>query len=468
MSTLYAKRDVIFRNPFCLLLLAVILLFACKKDESITTDSSARLSFSTDSVLFDTIFTSVGSTTQRVKVFNYNRKAVNISHIALVGGNTSSYRVNINGKPASNAENVRLNGNDSLTVFIKVTIDPTSSETPFLVEDALTFVTNGNTQTIPLVAYGQNAHFINNSTLAENTVWDDKLPYVIYNQVQVAENATLTINAGARVYFHKDAKMTVAGTLNCQGTATDTISIASDRMERIYSEEPGQWTGIHFTSTSVNNRINHNSIKNALIGLQVDSMQTGGTPKLLLTNSEVKNMQVCALAGYHTNIAAFNNLFANCGQYLIYGIFGGDYNIKQNTFANYTYNFIRNTPSLYFSGNNPQQTGSGTNTLSINLTNNIVWGGLADELTIENANASTLQNNLIRTTDNTLTSNNFLNTDPGFLNPRQGNYQLSDGSFALDKGTDLSGDVYFSTFLQKDIKENLRLFPSELGCYEKM
>jgi hypothetical protein len=83
-----------------LLFLGIVLSFffaACNKDEDVTFDLDAKVNFSIDSVLFDTVFTSIGSSTRRLKVYNPNAKAININNIKLSGGITSAFSLNING-----------------------------------------------------------------------------------------------------------------------------------------------------------------------------------------------------------------------------------------------------------------------------------------------------------------------------------------------------------------------------------
>ncbi|HTM97944.1 MAG TPA: hypothetical protein VL088_04350, partial [Pedobacter sp.] len=169
-----------------LLLLCVTFLFAsCGKEEDITAEMNARLSFSIDSVLFDTVFTTVGSTSRRLKIYNPNEKAIVISQIKLSGANVSSYSLNINGQAASEANLLKLNGKDSMNVFIKVNINSSDQKLPFIVQDSILVNYNGSRKSIPLIAYGQNANFMTNEVIKDNTTWDSKLPYVIYKSLTI-------------------------------------------------------------------------------------------------------------------------------------------------------------------------------------------------------------------------------------------------------------------------------------------
>ncbi len=456
-------------NAFFLAFLVCLLFNACNKDEELTFDPKIKLSLSVDNILFDTVFTSIGSTSRRLKIKNPNANAININTIKLVGGNSSAFSLNINGNASSEVANLMLNGKDSISVFIKVNINPSSVNLPFIVQDSILIEYNGNKQRIPLIAYGQNAVFLNNVTLTGNVTWNSPLPYIVYKSVTVAENAVLTLPAGAKVFFHNNASLHVKGTLIANGTKADSIVFTSDRLEQVYANLSGQWNGLHFFPESKNSKINYAIIKNGVVGLTVDSLSLNQQPKLLLANTIVKNMEVVGFLGYQTDFAAFNNLFYNCGQYLFYVAGGGQYNLKQNTFVGYSDDFIRKTPALYFSDYASSTLAGNLNLL---MYNNIVWGKLNDELVIDKRNSNTtlvsnIQYNLLKSAQQSFQNNsNILNLDPQFVNPILGNFKLGSNSPAKSKGFNLNGDPYFNTILNKDLNTKTRIFPSSLGCYE--
>lgn len=458
---------LIRKLPF--LLLFCLLIAACNKDEELTFDPSVSLKFSTDSVLFDTVFTSIGSSSRRLKVYNPNEKAINLEQVRLSGGASSSFSVNINGLAVTEASNLKINGKDSIHIFVKVQIDPTTQDLPFIVQDSILFNYNGKRQSVPLVAYGQNAIFINGSTITSNTIWNSKLPYLIYKSVTVAKDVNLTISPGTKLLFHGNAIMSILGTLTANGTKADSIIFAGDRLEQPYREETGQWNGLHFYPESKNSQITYAVIKNGITGITVDSLSNNTNPKLLLSNTIVKNMEVVGLLGYQTEITAFNNLFFNCGQYLLYGAGGGKYNLKQNTFVGYNPKFARKTAAVYLSD---YISATQSANLSFDLQNNIIWGNLADELVVDKKASNTMldglvKNNLIKTTNAAYQGNgNILNNNPMFFKTEQGNFRLMNGSPALNKGLNLLPDPRYGTYLQKDLDGKTRLFPSELGCYE--
>ncbi len=453
-----------------ILLLFAIILASCRKEEKINTDPNARLSFSTDTLLFDTVFTTVGSTTRKLKVYNNNKSALRIREIKLAGGNTSEFKININGLPVSSTNDLEISAKDSITIFVKVNINPNSANLPFIITDSLLFETNGNKQKVNLAAYGENANFIDAASLTGNVTWDKTLPYVIYNSALVEQNSILTIEHGARIFFHNDSKLYIAGTLKVNGTNADSITFSSDRREPLYRDEPGQWGGLHFLRSSKNNIVSNASIQNATIGIRVDSLSENANPKLILNNCIIKNMEVSALALYNADLKAFNNLIYNCGQFLVYAVLGGNYDFKQNTMAGFNFTFARQNPALYFSDTYTADNSSQSAALNLNLTNNIIWGNLDSELLLEKKGTLDFNpqifNNLIKTTKSEFQINgNLINTDPRFVTPRNENYHLTDQSPALNKGLNLSTDSY-SIFLIKDMGGKVRIFPSELGCYE--
>ena len=447
----------------------LLAISACKRDVAIDVNPAYKLNFSTDSILFDTVFTSIGSTSRSIKVFNLSKSDIQISNIRLVGGATSPFKININGVAQSSVNDIRLNGKDSIYVFVKAVIDPNQANAPFLVQDTLEFLTNGNLQKIPVVAYGQNAIYLNSKTLEADYVFKKNLPYLIFNYVEIAKNKKASIEPGARLYFHSGAEMNVYGTLAANGSLTDTITFCSDRTERIYRDEPGQWKGVHFFKTSIDNTLNYCTVKNAIVGLRVDSLSDDFKPKLLITNSIIKNHTIAGLMAYTAHIVGINNLIYNCGKHLMIGLYGGTYEFYQNTFANSSNNFSRQTPSVVFSDN----TEDGLlryKKLNIIFTNNIVWGNAESEFLINSANSSLLnasiQTNLLKTTLFNNASDNVINQDPLFQDVKKDNYFLAVNSPAQNAGTDLSANFYYNKFIKTDLKNVLRGFPSDLGCYE--
>ena len=150
-------------------------LVSCK-EYTVSDDPSMRLSFSCDTLRFDTIFTDQGSATSRLMVYNRNNAAIEIERVSMSVG--AEFHINIDGESApKHMTHFVINGHDSAFVFVRVDIDPNNENNPFLVTDQLHFhLQNGGSQSVQLEAYGQNVHRLKGKDLAESfTNWFDEL-----------------------------------------------------------------------------------------------------------------------------------------------------------------------------------------------------------------------------------------------------------------------------------------------------
>src|SRR5688572_8241910 len=299
------------RNLFAFILITII-LFACKK-ESFTNDSSAELKTTVDTLHFDTVFTTTGSFSQVVKIVNDNEKGIHISSVKLAGGNTSPFRINVDGVPGPLVTNVDVRGNDSVYVFVTVTINPNASPFAFIVQDSIEINYNGNRKYVQLDAFGQNANFFRNKKVIGAESWDNNLPYVILGRLTVDTNAVLTINKGCRIYVHADAPIIVNGTLVVNGEKWDSTRVVftGDRLDEPYRSFPASYPGIYFTDASKNNILNYAIIKNAYQGIVVTEPSAG--TKLTLNETIIDNAYDAGLIAVNTSITARNLLVSNCG-----------------------------------------------------------------------------------------------------------------------------------------------------------
>lgn len=335
-----------------ILVVAVVLvsLFSCE-DEGYMNSPDAQLQFSTDTITFDTIFTTIGSTTQNLRVYNPYDEDILISRIRVAGGEFSNFRLNVNGEPANEAYEIEVPAHDSIFIFVEVTIDPNGQNNPMVVQDSIEFTTNANLQNIKLVAYGQDFKLIKGENI-ETTTWTSEKPYLIYDYAYVDSTSTLTIESGTRIHFHKGAGLYVKGQIKAEGTFQEPIRFLSDRLEDSYKNIPDQWNGIILFSGSHNNVINYATIKNANIGLQVGTIENEGFSSLQLSNTRIENMAYAGLFALKSKITGYNNLIANCGFYAAALLVGGEYEFYHTTIANYWGNFssrARSTPSLVLS-----------------------------------------------------------------------------------------------------------------------
>ncbi len=177
------NRSLIY-TVFAFLLVGIV---ACQKEEY--RSGSINLQFSVrDTICFDTIFTTIGSATRRMKVYNRYDEPVKINSIRLAKGNLG-FRMNVDGEPTKNARNVKIAAKDSIYIFVEVTVDPLK-DNPMLVQDSIVFEANGSIQDVDLIAFGRDVHLINNKTL-ETTTWGNDKPYLIYNTAKVKQKQKL-------------------------------------------------------------------------------------------------------------------------------------------------------------------------------------------------------------------------------------------------------------------------------------
>ena len=236
------------KNRHILLILTILALVAvsCKKHNQINPDSNLKLEFSADTVLFDTVFTSLGSTTHELMIYNRHSDDLQISSIRLVQGDGSPFRLNLDGESATEIYDKVIPAKDSLFSFLRVTINPNDLNTPFVVEDELEFVTNGNTQTVKLLAWGQNANYIVADKVVniggqpypyhivadslQTTVWTKEKPYVVYGYALINSYGTLRIEEGTRIYCHQNGGILSwsDGQLIIDGTAEEPTKTRLD------------------------------------------------------------------------------------------------------------------------------------------------------------------------------------------------------------------------------------------------
>ena len=501
------------------LVLSCLLTFlpGCEPKEDLV-QTAGRLEFAADSVLFDTVFTTIQTVTKRLWVYNRNRGAVR-TDVSLAGTAGATYSLVINGDAGPAVSGVTIRGNDSLLVLVRAVLGDNGQSTiakKFIVDDDLRFRTNGNEQSVKLGAYGQNAYFHRGDRITANTTWRTDRPHVIFNApaaraggavsvgVYVLPGTTLSIPKGARVYAHAGAILLVDGTLRVNddfqpGTArTDTVKAASanivrfqgDRLEPGYADIPGQWGGIFFTSSSRNNSIRYAEIKNATFGaLLFNPDAATPRPSLALNNTVIRNISGANISfanaaasngggiiSYSGDVTATNCLFTNCGEYAMIGV-GGSYALNFCTIANYTPAFRRETSSLTFT--NVDDAKPTTKLLtSVSIRNSIVWGSFEDELFVKNfADYSpVISNSLLRTKEYATTAAvigntgaNLVNVDPLFkrtaLVGGKPDYTLQGGSPATTPRRAPSGIVPPRDLLNLPRPTPPNTQPS-LGAYE--
>ena len=485
---------------FRISLLILILFSACRKPDTYF-QGTAKLRFSVDTLVFDTVFTTVGSITKRIKVYNDLEEDLQIDEIKLAGTGNTPYRLNIDGLQSDVATDIILRSHDSLHIFVETTIDPNNTNDPLIHTDSITFLTNGNLQDVDLVAWGQDAHFyysnsffvfesgdpeIPNDTLffysiTEASSWSNDKPHVIYGNVIVHEGGTLDILEGSQVYLHHNANLIVleGSSLKILGDVANPVLVTSDRLDEYYRDLPGQWGRIWLAGGSLDNRIENATIKNGTIGLHVDTVASTFDPTLRLENAIIANHSSYGILAYSSRIEASNCQINDNGAHDLYLFAGGDYRFSHCTFANYSPG--HQAPSIRMSNyyedlNENEQLRPMERA---DFENCIVYGRIQSELGIEETENTLFNykfNNCLmklKESDYELSNsahfaNNIYNEAPEFIQTIEAyeyNYELDTLSPAQN-----SAAVNISLQFPYDLLGNSRLsdIGPDIGAYERM
>ena len=352
-----------------IILIGTLFFASCKKDK--ITSADARLGISKDTLRFDTVFTTTGSVTQSFKILNINDQKIVLSKIKLMGGAASSYKMNVNGTQSHELINTEISANDSIYVFVTVTVNPSASALPFIIADSILINYNGISRYVQLEAFGQNAVFIQNGIITGNVTFTNTLPYVILGGLQITNAGSLNINAGTKIYCHANAPVLVDGKLVCNGTKTQPVFFAGDRLDDPYNNFPGAWPGIYFRATSSDNVLRFTNVKNAFQAISVQQPSVNANPKLLLLQCIIDNASDAGILGSNTNIKVDNTLVSNCGRNVSLE-YGGIYSFTHCTIAAYSNNYIlHKKPAVYISAaNSTNQTAA----LNAVFRNSIIYG----------------------------------------------------------------------------------------------
>ncbi|MEO8069646.1 MAG: hypothetical protein ABI599_18255 [Flavobacteriales bacterium] len=483
-------------------LVLIAMLPACRKDAQFTEDR-VDLVFSQDTVLYDTIFTTVGSVTKRFTARNPNSNAVRVD-IALEGGSPSPFRINVDGSSGLSFTDVEILGGDSIYIFVEATLGENLANDPFIFEDHILFNTNGADQQVLLLAWGQDAHFHypdqfiqgfpafsyvvggfdggGNQICGEVETWTNDKPHVIYGYAVVDSCNKLEIQPGTKVYFHGGGGLWVyrGGWIEALGTTDDPIVFQGDRLESAYEDLPGQWDRIWINEgdfANEDNKFENVEIRNNLIGIQCETWPLSVNEpttinKLVLNNVKILNCSAAGILSRNYRITANNLLVGDAGQYSVALTGGGEYHLNHMTIGNFWDWEIRNTPAFIVTNYFEDITGAvqvrdiGTSLVR----NSIIHGSNTNEFKLDidplGASALTFMDDMLRTDQNVSNGSIFLsgiavNQNPAFVDGPADDHHLTAGSYARERGLPSTPEA----FLDIDGSSRCETWP-DLGCYE--
>jgi hypothetical protein len=441
-----------------LVLSLLLLLNSCRKDSFITSPE-ARIGLSIDTLKFDTVFVSAGSTFRTLIIKNENDQQLRLSSLKLMGGSGSVYKMNVDGMPGTQFSNLDIAANDSLFVFVQVNVNPNAANLPFVLRDSILIEFNGNSKKIQLEAWGRNAHFYRDRVISSNETWNNDLPYVILGSLVIPDGQSLTINKGCRIYVHADAPLIVDGTLivNGEKDTTDRVYFQGDRLDEPYKNYPASWPGLFFLSNAKDNVLNYAVIKNAYQAIGMQGPAVNSNPKLTLNETVIDNAYDAGVIAINSSLRARNCLITNCGKNL-YLVQGGTYQFTHCTVVTYANRFIEHKEPVLTLSNTAN---SITNSLDAIFRNCIFWGEngmVTDEVLVQKSGSGSFNVNFdynlwkVDTPPaNSTITQAINNQSPLFdsINTSDNYYdfRLKTGSPALNKGvnagilTDLDGKL---------------------------
>ncbi|GEO10926.1 choice-of-anchor Q domain-containing protein [Segetibacter aerophilus] len=455
------------------ILSCISIVLSCRKTSFINSPD-ASVSFSSDTLHFDTVFTTTGSVTQSVKIFNLNDQKLRISNLRISGGSTSAFKLNVDGTPGENFNDIELQPNDSIYVFVSATINPNSASLPFIVSDSILVNYNGNKRFIQLQAFGQNANFYRNRRITKDSTWKSDLPFVILGGVTIDSNVTLTIQKGCKIYSHADAPFIVNGSLKVNGEvgANARVTFDGDRLDPTYRDLPAGWPGIFFSESSTNNVLNYAVIRNAYQGI-ISILGISTVPKIILNQCIIDNVYDAGIVSVASSIKATNCLISNCGNNIsIAG--GGLYSFTHCTVATYSNLFIAHkNPVLYVSNGYQNQLGP---ILDARFTNCIFYGegGIVENEVVIDKKGTPSASEFKVVFENVIYNNKVTDADSYFVKGIKNAPPLFDSidvgrrtfNFHLRQNSPAVNAGITSTGVLTDLDGKLRDSKPDIGCFE--
>ncbi len=499
-----------------LLVLLPILWSSCRKDFEYS-PSMGNLEFSKDTVYLDTIFSKISSSTYSLKVYNRSKKDLLIPSIELKGGSSSSYRLNVDGVAGGTFMDVPILAKDSLYIFIENTLNITeTAQNEYLSTDAIVFDSGVNLQQVELVTLIKDAVFLypekfkngprasfslpveNGSSSQiegfflqeEQLDFTSQKPYVIYGYATVGPDKTLLMEAGTRVYFHKNSGLIIGegATLKINGALSENdtlleneVILEGDRLEPTFADVPGQWGSLWLTSESKDVEINYLTIRNATTGLLVEGDDSANTPTLTIKNTKIYNSSNSNLWARTGTINGVNLVLGNAGISSLKCELGGSYTFTHCTIANFFGSGFRLGSALQISNYQILNTGEITikDLKKASFENCIITGSTTNELSLKSETSSEFNiyfnHSLITSNPNTIDQENpifdfennsiyrniILNQNSDFKDTSKNDFNIGSNSAGIGKG-----DINRALMAPLDILGFDRTNEPDLGAYQ--
>lgn len=374
--------------PITMVAAFIALMTACTDDGHFSTSSADFLSFSVDTLAFDTAFNNTTTPTQSLWVYNRTGHDLRLSSVHLAGGTSTGFRVNVDGESmgqgsAGEVVDVEIRRKDSLRVYVDLQTPANQSEAFLSITDALVFrLESGVEQRVPLNAASWKAVRLQDVHVSRDTTFSSpSVPVVVYGDLTVDSAATLTLGAGTTLYFHEDAGLQVYGTVRAQGTADQPVTLRGDRLDRMfdylpYDRTPGQWQGVHLHASSYGNDWQYTDLHGAYDGIVADSAALSDS-KLTLNSCTVHDNQGYGVWARNCRMTMLNTQVTNALYDCLY-VDGGEVTINNCTIGQF-YPFDGNRgAALAFTNDSPLLRLTVENSLVTGYADDVVMGKQVD------------------------------------------------------------------------------------------
>ena len=245
-------------NRLLFLIGILVTVCSCRSDFE-TVSSKGDLVFSQDTIFLDTVFSTIGSSTFQLKVYNKSNQDISIPSIQLGKGLNSKYRMTVDGMSGNQGklfQDVTLLAKDSLYIFIETTASAADANpTDFLYTDQIQFGSGANLQKVEVVTLVKDAVLLfpqrlsnggketiplGNKTVEGFYLDDTELhftnqkAYVIYGYAGVPSGKTAIFDAGTKVYFHANSGLMIGNTASLQinGRSSSTSQLSPRQRSR--------------------------------------------------------------------------------------------------------------------------------------------------------------------------------------------------------------------------------------------
>lgn len=303
-------------------LLTIGLCTSCFDEESFPTPSSARISFASDTLQFDTLISQTSSPTAQFTIYNLSSDGIEITDVRFEGSQAAQFLANVNGTeilPTTTSLPLPIScrGKDSLTAWVQFNAPELDNDVAQLCEAQLAItLANGVKQTVVCQGYSQSVVRLPHITYTADTTFAPTRPIFVEDSIIVEENTTLTIAPGATLLFAPTASLQVKGTLKANGALGSPITMRGHRYDDMFDQQPydridSQWQGVSFAPSSMDNYLNYCDIHSSYYGVVCDSAPNLTDLKLKIENSILHNSRLNGLTIDQCRVEVGNSQITN-------------------------------------------------------------------------------------------------------------------------------------------------------------